>query len=296
MNRLIFKVLMFASILSIGIMVGIYGFMNSFNYTALTTILISLWNGFLAYVMEFAATLDFNLNGGSAVVDYIILGSLGLSILLALVVLVRGLIVKRPLLGVIAALSVIDLFAIGVSSIILNNEFTNGRFVIQLVNLFSTDPINTLFFGATFALTLLALLMVFLLGLTSKSKVKVTKQPKVATITPNVNQTLPLQPTLQAAAPTVNAQTSSSNDNLSELVKVVMQEELNMMRNTQQIYPNPAMGVVNNPYATSVDLNLVKRIVIEELAKFQSQYISRAEAQALIAQEIAMIKAQLRIK
>lgn len=296
MNRLIFKVLMFASILSIGIMVGIYGFMNSFNYTALTTILISLWNGFLAYVMEFAATLDFNLNGGSAVVDYIILGSLGLSILLALVVLVRGLIVKRPLLGVIAALSVIDLFAIGVSSIILNNEFTNGRFVIQLVNLFSTDPINTLFFGATFALTLLALLMVFLLGLTSKSKVKVTKQPKVATITPNVNQTLPLQPTLQAAAPTVNPQTSSSNDNLSELVKVVMQEELNMMRNTQQIYPNPAMGVVNNPYATSVDLNLVKRIVIEELAKFQSQYISRAEAQALIAQEIAMIKAQLRIK
>ncbi|MFZ9138900.1 MAG: hypothetical protein ACO207_00395 [Bacilli bacterium] len=296
MNRLIFKVLMFASILSIGIMVGIYGFMNSFNYTALTTILISLWNGFLAYVMEFAATLDFNLNGGSAVVDYIILGSLGLSILLALVVLVRGLIVKRPLLGVIAALSVIDLFAIGVSSIILNNEFTNGRFVLQLVNLFSTDPINTLFFGATFALTLLALLMVFLLGLTSKSKVKVTKQPKVATITPNVNQTLPLQPTLQAAAPTVNAQTSSSNDNLSELVKVVMQEELNMMRNTQQIYPNPAMGVVNNPYATSVDLNLVKRIVIEELAKFQSQYISRAEAQALIAQEIAMIKAQLRIK
>lgn len=296
MNRLIFKVLMFASILSIGIMVGIYGFMNSFNYTALTTILISLWNGFLAYVMDFAATLDFNLNGGSAVVDYIILGSLGLSILLALVVLVRGLIVKRPLLGVIAALSVIDLFAIGVSSIILNNEFTNGRFVLQLVNLFSTDPINTLFFGATFALTLLALLMVFLLGLTSKSKLKVAKQPKVATITPNVNQTLPLQPTLQAAAPTVNAQTTPSNDNLSELVKVVMQEELNMMRNTQQIYPNPAMGVVNNPYATSVDLNLVKRIVIEELAKFQSQYISRAEAQTLIAQEIAMIKAQLRLK
>lgn len=296
MNRLIFKVLMFASILSIGIMVGIYGFMNSFNYTALTTILISLWNGFLAYVMEFAATLDFNLNGGTAVVDYIILGSLCLSILLALFVLVRGLIVKRPLLGVIAALSVIDLFAIGVSSIILNNEFTNGRFVLQLVNLFSTDPINTLFFGATFALTLLALLMVFLLGLTSKSKVKVAKQPKVATITPNVNQTLPLQPSLQAATPTVNAQPTPSNDNLSELVKVVMQEELNMMRNTQQIYPNPAMGVVNNPYATSVDLNLVKRIVIEELAKFQSQYISRAEAQTLIAQEIAMIKAQLRIK
>jgi hypothetical protein len=69
-----------------------------------------------------------------------------------------------------------------------------------------------------------------------------------------------------------------------------------MMRNTQQIYPVPNMGVAANPYASSIDLNLVRRIVIEELAKFQGQYISRAEAQALIAQEIAMIKAQLRIK
>jgi hypothetical protein len=56
------------------------------------------------------------------------------------------------------------------------------------------------------------------------------------------------------------------------------------------------MNVAPNPYASSIDLNLVRRIVIEELAKFQGQYISRAETQALIAQEIAMIKAQLRIK
>jgi len=193
-------------------------------------------------------------------------------------------------------LSIVDFFSLGVSAVIRNEDFTTGRFITYLINLFNTDMVNTLFFAATFGFTLLVLLMVFLLGLTSKSKVKVAKQPKIVTMTPNVNQTLPLQPSLQAAAPTVNAQPTPSNDNLSELVKIVMQEELNMMRNTQQIYPNPAMGVVNNPYATSVDLNLVKRIVIEELAKFQSQYISRAEAQTLIAQEIAMIKAQLRIK
>lgn len=296
MKRLILKVLLLASILFITIMNVIYGFMNNFNYSALTSIIISLWDGFLAYVIEFATTLSFNLNGGSAVVDYVILGSLGLSMVLALVVLIRGFIVRRPLLGVLAALSIVDFFSVGVSSIILNNDFTGGRFVYYLLDLFGTDPINTLFFAATFALTLLALLMIFLLGMTSKAKAKVAKKVSTLPLSPAINQTLPVQPTLQTTSPTPPVSQPSTSDNLSELVKVVMQEELNMMRNTQQIYPSPTMGIATNPYASSIDLNLVRRIVIEELAKFQGQYISRAEAQALIAQEIATIKAQLRIK
>ena len=296
MKRLILKVLLLASILFIAIMNVIYGFMNNFNYTALTTIIISLWDGFLAYVLEFAATLSFNLNGGSAVVDYIILGGLGLSLVLALVVLVRGFIVRRPLLGVLAALSIVDFFSVGVSAIILNNDFTGGRFVTYLLDLFGTDSINTLFFAATFALTLLALLMIFLLGMTSKPKAKVAKKVVTLPLSPSINQPLPVQPTLQTTSPSPTVSQPSTGDNLSELVKVVMQEELNMMRNTQQIYPSPNMGVAVNPYASSIDLNLVRRIVMEELAKFQGQYISRAEAQALIAQEIATIKAQLRIK
>lgn len=296
MKRLILKVLLLASILFIAIMNVIYGFMNNFNYTALTTIIISLWDGFLAYVLEFAATLSFNLNGGSAVVDYIILGGLGLSLVLAIVVLVRGFIVRRPLLGVLAALSIVDFFSVGVSAIILNNDFTGGRFVTYLLDLFGTDSINTLFFAATFALTLLALLMIFLLGMTSKAKAKVAKKVVTLPLSPSINQPLPVQPTLQTTSPSPTVSQPSTGDNLSELVKVVMQEELNMMRNTQQIYPSPNMGVAVNPYASSIDLNLVRRIVMEELAKFQGQYISRAEAQALIAQEIATIKAQLRIK
>ncbi len=299
MKRLILKVLLIASILSIAIMNGIYGVMNNFNYTALTNIIISLWDGFLAYVLEFAATLSFNLNGGSAVVDYIILGGLGLSLVLALVVLVRSLLVRRPLLGVIAALSIVDFFSVGMSAIILNNDFTGGRFVTYLLDLFNTDMINTLFFAATFGFTLLALLMIFLIGLTAKAKVKITKKTTTTSLKPTVNQPLPVQPTLQAASVVSNPTTAaqpSSNDNLSELVKVVMQEELNMMRNTQTIYPQQPVGIAGNPYHASLDINLVRRIVIEELAKFQGQYISRAEAQTLIAQEIAMIKTQLRIK
>ena len=299
MKRLIFKVLLIASILSIAIMNGIYGVMNNFDYTALTTIIISLWDGFLAYVLEFASTLSFNLNGGSAVVDYIILGGLGLSLVLALVVLVRSLLVRRPLLGVIAALSIVDFFSVGMSAIILNNDFTGGRFVTYLLDLLNTDMINTLFFAATFGFTLLALLMIFLIGLTAKAKVKITKKTTTTSLKPTVNQPLPVQPTLQAASVVSNPTTAaqpSSNDNLSELVKVVMQEELNMMRNTQTIYPQQPVGIAGNPYHASLDINLVRRIVIEELAKFQGQYISRAEAQTLIAQEIAMIKTQLRIK
>ncbi|MEY3610091.1 MAG: hypothetical protein RLZZ264_612 [Bacillota bacterium] len=296
MKRLIFKVLLLASILFITIMNVIYGFMNDFNYTALTTIIISLWDGFLAYVIEFATTLNFNLNGGSAVVDYVILGALGLSLVLALVVTIRGFIVRRPLLGVLAGLSIIDFFSIGVSSIILNNDFTGGRFVNYLIDLFESDSINTLFYAATFALTLLALLTIFLLGMTSKAKAKVAKKVVTLPISPSINQPLPVQPTLQTTSPTATVSQPTTGDNLSELVKVVMQEELNMMRNTQQIYPSPNMGVAVNPYASSIDLNVVRRIVMEELAKFQGQYISRAEAQALIVQEIATIKAQLRIK
>jgi len=296
MKRLIFKVLLLASILFITIMNVIYGFMNDFNYTALTTIIISLWDGFLAYVIEFATTLNFNLNGGSAVVDYIILGGLGLSLVLALVVIIRGFIVRRPLLGVLAGLSIVDFFSVGVSSVILNNDFTGGRFVNYLIDLFNTDSINTLFYAATFALTLLALLTIFLLGMTSKAKAKVAKKVVTLPISPSINQPLPVQPTLQTTSPTATVSQPTTGDNLSELVKVVMQEELNMMRNTQQIYPSPNMGVAVNPYASSIDLNVVRRIVMEELAKFQGQYISRAEAQALIVQEIAVIKAQLRIK
>ncbi len=296
MKRLILKVLLLASILFITIMNVIYGFMNNFNFNALTTIIIYLWDGFLAYVIEFATTLNFNLNGGSAVVDYIILGGLGLSLVLALVVIIRGFIVRRPLLGILAGLSIIDFFSVGVSSIILNNDFTGGRFVNYLIDLFESDSINTLFYAATFALTLLALLTIFLLGMTSKAKAIVAKKVVTLPLSPSINQPLPVQPTLQPTSPASTVSQPTTGDNLSELVKVVMQEELNMMRNTQQIYPSPNMGVAVNPYASSIDLNLVRRIVMEELAKFQGQYISRAEAQALIVQEIAMIKAQLRIK
>ena len=136
--------------------------------------------------------------------------------------------------------------------------------------------------------------MIFLLGITLKAKV--AKKVSTIKLTPTINQPIPVQPTLQQATVTPNA--PSSNDSLSELVKVVMQEELNLMRNTQQIYPNQALNQPSqvNPYASNIDVQLVRRIVAEEVAKYQGQFVSRSEVQNLIAQEILMIKSQLKIK
>ncbi len=289
MKRLTLKVLLIASVAFIFILGLVYSFLNEWNVSTLTYQFVLLSEMYIAYMVTFISTLSFE-----GTTNLIILSSIALGILIGLVAFIRGFIVRRPLSGLMAFLGINAFFAIGVSLIIVNPDLPNGRFIYVLINGLSSNFIYTLFLGGMLGFILLSLLMIFLLGITTKAKV--AKKASTVKLTPTINQPLPVQPTLQTApvAPTPNQ--PATGDNLSELVKVVMQEELNMMRNTQQIYPMPNMGIAANPYASSIDLNLVRRIVIEELAKFQGQYISRAEAQTLIAQEIAMIKAQLRIK
>jgi hypothetical protein len=103
-----------------------------------------------------------------------------------------------------------------------------------------------------------------------------------------------MQPSFQPATVTPNANPTPSNDTLSELVKAMMQEELNLMRNTQQ--GNPNQPNQTNPYTNNIDVQMIRRLVTEEVAKFQSQFMSRAEAQSLINQEILNIKSQLKLK
>ena len=289
MKRLTLNALLIASVTFIFILGLVYSFLNEWNVSTLTYRFVQLSEMYIAYMVTFISTLSFE-----GTTSLIILSGTAFAILIGFVAFIRGFIVRRPLSGLMAFLAINAFFAIGVSLIIVNPDLPNGRFIYLLINGFSSNFIYTLFLGGMLGFILLSLLMIFLLGITTKAKV--AKKVSTVKLTPTINQPLPVQPTLQTApvAPTPNQ--PSTGDNLSELVKVVMQEELNMMRNTQQIYPVPNMNVAPNPYASSIDLNLVRRIVIEELAKFQGQYISRAEAQALIAQEIAMIKAQLRIK
>ena len=287
MKRNILKVFLIASILLFAILVGTFGFLNDFNFDALVEPLILLPTMFLDYARASLTSFDF-----TGTTNLLILGGTAFGVFLGLIALIRGFIVRRPFSGILALIASTDLFALGVSLIIVNPDLPRGRFIWVLVDGFSSDLIGTLFLGGALGLIYLVLFLTFLLGLTAKRRVKVQKvqaTPKIA-LTPTV------QPTLQPATVTPNA--PSSSDTLSELVKVVMQEELNLMRNTQQIYPNQGLNQPSqvNPYANNIDVQLVRRIVAEEVAKNQGLFVSRSEVQNLIAQEILMIKSQLKIK
>ena len=284
MKRNVLKALLIASILLLAILVATFGFLNDFNFDALTEPLILLPTMYLEFIREFLTSFDF---GGTT--NLLILGGTALGVLVGLIAMIRGFAVRRPLSGILALVAATDLAALGVSLIIVNPDLPKGRFIWVLVDGFSSDLIETLFLAGALGLIFLALFLTFVLGFTAKKRVKVQVAPTIP-LTPTI------QPSLQPATVTPNA--PSSSDTLSELVKVVMQEELNQMRNTQQIYPNQGFNQPNqpNPYATNVDVQLVRRIVAEEIAKYQGQFISRPEVQTLIAQEILMIKSQLKIK
>jgi hypothetical protein len=267
----------------------VYTFLNEWNLSTLTYQFVSLAEMYITYVVTFISAPSFE-----GTDNLIILSGVAFGILIGLVAFIRGLIVRKPLSGLMALLAINAFFAIGVSLIIVNPDFSNGRFIYVLINGLSSNFIYYFFTVGILGFTLLSLLMIFLLGITIKAKV--AKKVSTIKLTPTINQPIPVQPTLQSATVTPNA--PSSSDTLSELVKVVMQEELNQMRNTQQIYPNQGFNQPHqpNPYATNVDVQLVRRIVAEEIAKYQGQFISRPEVQTLIAQEILMIKSQLKIK
>jgi hypothetical protein len=289
MKRLNLKVLLISSVTFILILGLVYTFLNEWNLSSLTYQFVLLAEMYIAYVVTFISAPSFEGTG-----NLIILSGVAFGILIGLVAFIRGLIVRKPLSGLMALLAINAFFAIGVSLIIVNPDFSNGRFIYVLINGLSSNFIYYFFTVGILGFILLSLLMIFLLGITIKAKV--AKKVSTIKLTPTINQPIPVQPTLQPATVTPNA--PSSSDTLSELVKVVMQEELNLMRNTQQIYPNQGLNQPSqvNPYANNIDVHLVRRIVAEEVAKYQGQFLSRSEVQNLIAQEILMIKSQLKIK
>jgi hypothetical protein len=276
--------LLVASVLLFAILVGTFGFLNDFNFDALVEPFILLSTMFLDYVGAFLTTFDFA--GTNAL---LILGFTALGILIGLIAMIRGFVVRRPLLGLIALIASTEFFALVASFMIINPEFPKDVFFWVLVDGFSTDLIGSLFLTGAFVFISLALILTLMLGLTATRRVKLQTAPKI-----------PLTPTIQSTPQpaTISPNATSSGDTLSELVKVVMQEEINLMRNTQQMYPSQGLNQPNqvNPYASNIDVQLIHRIVAEELAKYQGQFISRPEVQTLITQEILMIKSQLKIK
>ena len=138
-------------------------------------------------------------------------------------------------------------------------------------------------------LLLLTLNALFSKGKATKvvTKVKVKKVPdsKKVVVADIGNKVLPPQPT--PVAPVAPAPSTLTTDTtLSELVRLVMAEEVQALKNS------PSYGSTN----TQVDAALIRRIVAEELSRFQVHFISRAEVQTILAQEIALLKLSLNIK
>lgn len=280
MFRKILKVLLIVSILALAILVGVFGINNNFNFDVLTAPVVLLATTFFDYAVAFSTSFDL-----TGTTNLVIVSGIALGTLIGLLALIRGFIVRRLFSGLLAFVAAIDLFAIGVSLIMINPTLPRGRYIWVLVDGIGTDLINTLVIIGALGLVILGLFLTFVLGLTAQSRVKVQGAPTIP-LSPTI------QPSLQPASVTPN--TGLNTDTLSDLVKVVMQEELNLMRNTQQIYPNQPNPT--NPYANNIDVQMIRRIVTEEVAKFQSQFMSRAEAQSLITQEISLIKSALKIK
>jgi hypothetical protein len=282
MFRKFLKVALFLSIaVFAGLVLG-YGLNHNrnFDYYALSQEVLVLLTMTIEYWTTFITTFDY-----SGTTNLIIVGGTAFGVFIGLIALIRSFVVRRPLSGFIAFLAAIDLFVLGVSLVIINPDFPRSRFIWVLVDGFNTDFNDTLLKGGILGFLFISLFLIFVLGLTVNRRVRI----KVITTSKVEYSTPAFQPSIQPATVTPNA--STSNDALSDLVKAMMQEELNLMRNTQQSNPNQT-----NPYANNIDVQMIRRIVGEEIAKSHGQFISRADVQALIAQEVSMIKSQLKLK
>jgi len=263
-----------------------------FSFYASVLALPGLYLGFVLNVISTISTFDF-----TALLNLAILGGSVLGFIFGFIALIVGFKKRRPILAITAFISVVALFLFGVSLAIPNPEFSNARFYELVLNnstQLELSIVDLALLVAPVAFGLLSLFVVFLMVIFAKkrglsqpkiAKVNSNKPAKVADVTSSTSH-------LVAATPIVSAPAAASGneDNLSELVKMVMQEELNAMRSTQNSYA----GGNNNAYNNPVDVNVIRRIVTEEVAKIQT--VSRSEVQSLIAQEITLLKSKLKIK
>lgn len=179
---------------------------------------------------------------------------------------------------------------------VLNDGVGIGRYAYYLGDIISTGSFDSTLFNTILAngslIPLLALDMLLLVALRSllskPSKIKVVAKvktqkvvdtKKVVTMTPDTK----VPPTQEAL---VTPMTTTPDATLSELVRLVMAEEVKALKGPA------AYGSTSH----QVDAALVRRIVAEELSRFQVHFISRAEVQTILAQEIALLKLSLNIK
>jgi hypothetical protein len=299
MKKKLLPILIVLTLIGLIAMPAVYVFVLGNPYEPLLDNVLALPLVYVEFVTTWLAAISF-----SGLTNLIVVGGTGLGFVLALLVLIRGIIARRPILGIISFIAGLTFFILGVSLVIPGAfGIADLRYLNYLIDGLSTNLLGTIFLASLVGLVILFLFLMYVLGFVVKAKAKRTKVKQAKLVqtpvaaSPAAN---PSTPSLQPASliqPTPTPSTPASQDSqLTDLVKLVMAEELNAMRGGYAAPANPGYAMNVPPQGYGMDVNLIRRIVVEELAKFQGHYISRPEAQVLIAQEIAMIKAQLKIK
>ncbi len=291
------KVVLFvmAIVITVGGLLG-YGIYSNFNYEILNPFLILLLS-FVKFFEQFIATPNFTFPS----IVYVI--ALGIAPILSLIFAISQLRRKRFigfLLGFLSPLlfvyALVGLFIPYYPNILTNDVTTTGTFLDVYLGYISNNIPRAIIFGSAFGLIILGTFIIMISLLFSKNKgpkaagksIKAMKasQPLPAPSSSIQQQVLPTStssPTPQTSTfvpPVLPVQDQS----LSELIKLVLQEEVVRLR-------SPFAGAT-----PQVDSAYIHRIVREELSQFQMHFMSRAEAQLLVAQEVAALKAQLGIK
>lgn len=184
---------------------------------------------------------------------------------------------------------------------VLNNGVGINRYVYYIGDIISTGTFDGELFneillnGSLIPLVALDILLLLTLNaLFSKgSKAKVSTKVKVKKVVETkkvvfsedtkVTPTQSVQSTTVAPVSTAPLTTDAT---LSDLVKLVLAEEVQALKNPGSF----------NTQNSQLDTALIRRIVAEELSRFQIHFISRAEVQTILAQEIALLKLSLNIK
>jgi hypothetical protein len=281
----------------VGVLVG-YGVGNNFDYSTLLDMLVTDTNSFvlgtLNHLLSFINPLTLGLR------LYVYAGLAVLGLLMGLFILIRLLKQGRAFKAFIGFVSPLIVAALGIAFLSPNFYGTNEPFYAYLLaQLSGSQFVNLAFLGSLTILPVLFFGIVTLQGLFSKrsprSNVIVKKVKKVVKVKDQSKLAVqPLAAPVAASSVTLPesvqplpapAQVTQADLQLTELVKLVLSEELNTVR-------QPSYG----GYGASVDVNTVRRIVTEELAKFQTHFITRAEAQTMVAQELTELKQQLKLK
>ena len=291
-------------VISLIAFVGLTGYAvlrSEFNFILILQPFLSLFNAPIQFALTVIETNKFTDVEVLALGSFITIAFIG-----GLVSLIFKISKRRLMAGLTSLfLTVLSAYLIVAMIVpnfsVLNDGVGKGRYVYYLGDIISRGSFDGVLFNAILdngsfvplvfldILLLLTFNFLFSKGNTNKvvTKVKVKKvtNSKKAVVPGSGNKGLATQ-TASVALDTQGSFSLPTDPEFTELVRLVMAEEVQSLKNSQG----------NGSTNTQGDIALVRRIVGEELSIFRAHFVSRAEVQSIVMQEIALLKLSLNIK